>query len=168
MEQVKQLLHDIIEDCATSLFSGYGLEVQAEAAAEPTGMGMAGIIGFTHAKIRGTLIIAAPEEVLSSTRGAGEEARGRDWVAELANQLLGRIKNKLVARGVELDMTTPLAIRGQHLSMAFEDEQLIAVLLKTGNHPIRVWFDFDAAADLTLEANGAATDVASEGDMLLF
>lgn len=168
MEGLKKELHDIIEDCATGLFESYGLSVQPESSGDPSGMGMAGIIGFTHAKMRGTLIIAATEEILESTRGTGSESRGRDWVAELANQLLGRIKNKLVARGVELDMTTPLAIRGQHLSMAFEDEQLISVPMRSEDHPIRVWFDFDAADDLTLQANGAAADVASEGDMLLF
>jgi hypothetical protein len=47
--------------------------------------------------------------VEASCRASG---RPRDWIAELANQLIGRVKMKLLSYSVSVTMTTPLALSG--------------------------------------------------------
>jgi CheY-specific phosphatase CheX len=36
----------------------------------------------------------------------------RDWIGELTNQFMGRVKTKLLAHGVEVFVTTPIVLSG--------------------------------------------------------
>jgi len=63
--------------------------------------------------IRGTLMLATTRSPIEKLAAGGPI---RDWVAELTNQLAGRIKHKLLARGVDILISTPLILRGEHLA----------------------------------------------------
>jgi hypothetical protein len=81
-----------------------GWEAQAEEAK------LFGVIGFGSKGVRATCLIGAERALVdASCRTSG---RPRDWIAELANQLVGRIKMKLLGHGVSVTMTTPLALSG--------------------------------------------------------
>lgn len=78
-----------------------------------------GIIGFTGGRVWGTLLLAMGEEALKKAMPEGAEAgdsANRNWISELSNQLLGRIKNLLLRREAEVYLTMPLVLRGEHLS----------------------------------------------------
>lgn len=69
-----------------------------------------GVIGFGGSGVRATCLIGAEQSLVdASCRARG---RPRDWIAELANQLVGRMKMKLLGHGVSVTMTTPLALSG--------------------------------------------------------
>lgn len=69
-----------------------------------------GVIGFGGKGVRATCLIGAERGLVdASCRARG---RSRDWIAELANQLVGRMKMKLLGHGVSVTMTTPLALSG--------------------------------------------------------
>ena len=71
---------------------------------------MFGVIGFSGKGVRATCLIGAEQRLVeASCRARG---RPRDWISELANQLVGRVKMKLVSHGVSVTMTTPLALSG--------------------------------------------------------
>jgi len=75
-------------------------------------------IGFGGDDLRGSVTLAATREFVRATHPAtvrGEtpsEADLLDWCSELANQLLGRLKNKLLSYGVMLFLSTPSAVVG--------------------------------------------------------
>jgi hypothetical protein len=69
-----------------------------------------GVIGFGGKGMRATCLLGAEGGLVeASCRVSG---RPRDWIAELANQLIGRVKMKLVSHGLIVTMTTPLALSG--------------------------------------------------------
>src|SRR4051812_35288989 len=72
-----------------------------------------GVIGFVGARIRGTCLLAGTRAPLEGS--CPEGGRLRDWVGELANQLVGRLKTKLLARGVPTIVTTPAVLSGIRL-----------------------------------------------------
>lgn len=73
-------------------------------------------IGFTGPEVRGSLVIMAADEVLAASLSgvARDEANDElfaDWAAELANQLCGRLKNKLLRQGVQVTISVPSVLR---------------------------------------------------------
>jgi CheY-specific phosphatase CheX len=73
-------------------------------------------VGFTGADVRGSLVIMAADEVLAASLSgvARDEATDElfaDWAAELANQLCGRLKNKLLRQGVLVTISVPSVLR---------------------------------------------------------
>ena len=75
---------------ATELLQAYGVKLSptGEAWAENDELMFSGVMGFIGERVRGTCLLAAPRETILSSAPA--EARPRDWVGELANQLVGR------------------------------------------------------------------------------
>lgn len=95
-----------------------------------------GVIGFVGNSVRGTCLLGAQQQLVeASCRVVGN--RPRDWIAELSNQLLGRLKMKLLACGVSVKVTTPLALSGVQLTplprlgqepLAFQSERGTALV----------------------------------------
>jgi hypothetical protein len=73
-----------------------------------------GVMGFVGDSVRGTCLLAAPEGTIRAA--APHAAAARDWIGELANQLVGRLKAKLMARGGTIALSTPVVLRGVKLS----------------------------------------------------
>ena len=95
------------------LFGAYGVELSP--GAKEWGSGderlLTGSVGFVGRRVRGTCLLAAPTAPLKLS--CPEEGGAlRDWVGELANQFVGRLKSKLLARGVEIFVTTPIVLSG--------------------------------------------------------
>jgi hypothetical protein len=73
---------------------------------EPDSLG--GGISFSGSGKSGELVLAVPGAILTAM-GHGE-FRAQDWVRELANQLLGRVKNRLMRYDVRLSAGVPFAL----------------------------------------------------------
>src|SRR5262245_26937283 len=88
------------------LFGAYGLELRASPAtsARSEERHLSGSIGFVGRHLRGTGLLAAAERPLAASCPEQGGAL-RDWVSELTNQFVGRLKTKLLARGVEVFVT---------------------------------------------------------------
>lgn len=126
---------------------------------------LCGVIGFTGDKIRGTCILAMTEEPLrgSSPEGGAE----RDWISELANQLAGRIKNKLLAHGAEVYITIPVVLRGEHLAPLPRHELEPNSFLALGG-AVYVWVEVEATGDDALSIDPVQDTGIVEGDSLFF
>jgi hypothetical protein len=108
----------ITRESCVGLFADYGVTL---APAPPLGTDTnaaplyVGLLGFTGEGVRGTLILGASDGPLaqsSRVRCAGLE---RQWIAELTNQLLGRIKTRFLSHGVTLHMAVPVALHVKHI-----------------------------------------------------
>jgi hypothetical protein len=73
-----------------------------------------GVIGFGGKGVRATCLLGAEQTLVDAS--CRVTSRPRDWIAELANQLIGRVKMKLLTCGVSVTMTTPLALSGVHVT----------------------------------------------------
>jgi hypothetical protein len=80
---------------------------------EPQWDCLVGIVSFQSPEVVGTLTLAIPDSVGSALRvpEAGSAAMS-DWLRELTNQLIGRIKNRLLHYHVSLQVGLPETMKG--------------------------------------------------------
>ena len=115
------------------------------------------------------MLIAATHEPLESSNLVG--ARPRGWMAELSNQLFGRIKNRMLRRGLELIGAPPAVIAGDHLVAFTARSQCQPIVLRSpGGGRVCVWVDYLVN---NTELPFALPDVEesripNEGEVLLF
>src|SRR5207237_7934785 len=108
----------------------------------------AGVIGFTGTVLRGTLVLA-PTRTLLERSHMGMPCEFRDWAGELANQLMGRIKNQLRTYDVEVHVTTPVIIKGQYLASVPRGEQSLHTFAASPGN-VSVWLAADVTEGVTL------------------
>jgi hypothetical protein len=92
----------------------YGLADASAAGASLHGSSMVAAIDFSGKDLRGTVVLRAAPSVIEQTyRAAGghtsqrELSESADWICELVNQLVGRIKNKLRPYQVSFTVNVP-------------------------------------------------------------
>jgi CheY-specific phosphatase CheX len=182
LTQANETMDRIVAEAMTALFEGCGVtiqEIQAKSP-QPTGAAIAGLVGFTSDAMRGTLMIASTFDLFARSRPA--ELRGqalseyvardwlylRDWAAELANMLVGRVKNQFVSYGVTLRIATPTALSGSALAVATPSSKRTKPrVFRADRDEIWVWWDVLVDDAFVLErTDGEAA--AAEGDVLLF
>jgi hypothetical protein len=104
---------DMAGEAWIELMADYGVILSAGSAGWETRTEdpvLFGVIGFNGKGVRATCLVGAEQTLVeASCRASG---RPRDWIAELANQLIGRVKMKLLGYSVSVTMTTPLALSG--------------------------------------------------------
>lgn len=77
---------------------------------------LVGIISFTAARVTGALTLSVPDESLPLLRPASMPAAANaDCLRELTNQLMGRIKNRLMNYQVTLQLGIPSTMNGEAL-----------------------------------------------------
>jgi hypothetical protein len=162
-------IDDLVFDCCQELFAAYALDLQPrsrEAFPDAEALAVCGVMGFGGKQMRGALVMAATLEPLEKTNPGGLTSQ-RDWVCELANQLMGRIKNRLLALDVEILLATPAGLSGNNLSPGkLRAPQVFAA----DSGFVCVWIDcemsngFELPAGPPRELEGAV----AEGETLLF
>lgn len=107
-------VHDMVIASAGGLFTSVGLPTTYSGSVphrEAKWAETLSIIGL-GGKVRGTLVLSLPSDLVKRshpTGGTSAEDLG-DWLAELANLLLGRIKTQLYAHGIAIELSSPLTI----------------------------------------------------------
>jgi len=162
--ELRTQIEGVVTECCVELFSHYGVAIKPSEHSSDSNLAYCAIIGFTGNDMRGSLLLACSSEPLTL---AGENVHGiRDWLAELANQMLGRIKNRLLALGTVIYATTPIILRGEHLAPL--DDQPRPQLFRANGGVLSVWFDVDVLSDLELAATPDVSASVREGETLLF
>ena len=138
--------------------------------------GFVAVIGFSGDVIRGVLGVTAPPHVVMAmhpfaavdTSLTNEEVY--DWLAELSNQLLGRIKGELMSYGVNLWLASPVVLRGVSVRiMARPDEGVQKYTFHGHAGDVCVWIDYQYATALVLSLIPEdEREYSTAGEMLLF
>jgi hypothetical protein len=162
---------DLVFDCACDLFRAYGLELSARSRDEfptPERLALCGVVGFRGRQLCGALVLASTREPLELTNPTGGGAQ-RDWICELSNQLMGRVKNRLFRGGTEIALATPAGLSGESfypIPARLRAPQVLA----GGNGIVSAWIDYELAEGFELPVlpvpDGGV--VVPEGGMLLF
>ncbi len=173
ISQNQLTIEAITSVACTALFSDYDMEVTEEddPGAIQGDVHYCGIIGFSGDKVRGTLLLAMGAQALQKAMPDGTETgdnANRNWISELSNQLLGRIKNILLRREAEVYLTMPLVLRGEHLS-PLPRERCHGLHFASSVGPIRIWVDAEFIEDFILPTEDlAGSEVPEEGEAMLF
>ena len=166
MQQTRETFDSIVVRSIEELFAAY--QVQLVPATDVTGteeVAFAGIIGFTGRSIRGTLVLAPTRSLLESSHHASPGAL-RDWAGELANQLIGRIKNRLRGYGLEIHVTTPVILKGMSLAPLPRGD-LGPYRFASATGSLSVWFDVEVGEEVRLVACDVPAGLV-EGDAVIF
>lgn len=167
---IAETIDNILFAATTGLFKAYGLQLtEAPTPGEAVPAPLCAVIGFTGPSLTGALMIAADQQPIVATRPT-PQTTDRDWVAELANQLLGRVKNRLLTFGVEIYATTPIVLRGERITPLGSTGSLPGVVFRTpSGGRITVWVDHHVLDGQRLAKLAVADEsVAREGDVILF
>jgi hypothetical protein len=164
----QEIIKNLTSEACLSLFSDYSLplrSVQYDQLPDPELL-FCSVIGFSSDRMRGTLVLATTKEPLGRTTPVqGGELRG--WVAELSNQLLGRLKRQLADRGVLLALSTPIVLRGERLRPMPSKEEAPLVFVCEGGC-VCVWIDAVLDPELDLSQLQQSEEGMGEGEAMLF
>jgi hypothetical protein len=165
-EMISGMMGELAASACTELFGAYGVTLERSPAVwrESEERRLCGVIGFVGRRVRGTCLLAANHEPLAES--CPPEGRVRDWVGELANQLLGRLKSKLLTRGIEVALTTPIVIAGVKLE-PLPRGNLEPIVFRATSGNVLVWVEVESEAGLEIGTEHIAR-VGGEGDILLF
>jgi hypothetical protein len=139
-------IDDLVFDCCRELFSAYQLDVVPRDRSEfpaTEQLAVCGVMGFGGKAIRGALV--------------------------LANQLMGRVKNRLLALGVEIWLATPAGLSGDNLTPA-PGKLRAPQVFAAANGFVCVWIDCEYTDGFELPGVPAPNVEAAipEGETLLF
>lgn len=154
-------------NCCVELFAAYGVTLNSSVAdfIASDEVLLSGVIGFVGPELRGTCLLVAnrsPIELSSPQK----RRHTRDWVGELTNQLVGRLKRKFLGFGLEVALTTPVVLSGLHLR-PMPRRELSPRVFSSESGSIMIWVEVEAEPGFAL---GPATldATSSEGDVLVF
>lgn len=163
--ETQRLVENLAEEACLSLFDAYGVQLSRveHASAPEADHCLTGIIGFTGQGITGMCLVAASEEPLAASNPAGGTLR--DWVAELSNQLAGRLKHKLLTQGVEVYITTPIVLRATRIEPLPRRKLQPRAFTALGGR-VALWVEVETSPEFTVSE--AAEQPVAEGETLLF
>jgi hypothetical protein len=115
-----EILASALESSCVELFADYGLAIhRVETGQESPESSLLAAIDFSGAQIRGTVALRATRELIGGTNPTIDSrlpyGQLADWSCELANQLVGRIKNKLRSYGVPLSVNVPRLVDAHYV-----------------------------------------------------
>jgi len=126
----------------------------------------AAIIGFGDESFRGSAVLLGDAEVVATLADI-PPANPVDWLGELSNQLVGRLKNKLSRFGLLPHMGTPVTLSGKSLDLGAVSAQSTAWQIHWANGSLRAILALEVAETLELIADESAA-AAEEGSLSLF
>ena len=150
----------LVVQCTIDLFLAYDVELAETAVDQRPDIGS--LIRFGGHQARGQLALAVTTALLDAPAFA--HSPPETWLRELSNQLLGRIKNRLLPTGTVLKMSTPEPLTDPEL----RQQPLDVGISVRGSHGVAVvWFEIDAQPFAPTDNETCETAVA-EGTILTF
>ena len=159
---------------AIELFSAYGVAIaqvtpltDAGAHAPISDLSALGIVRFTASGLSGTAVLGASNGTLR--RSNLRNTSHRDWVAELANQFIGRFKLKLLRAGFELWSMAPIAVSARLLVTAVSQPEYPPFSFRDAQGgSVAVWIEIDVNGPLKITKPAGDGELPREGDIILF
>ena len=148
------------------LFGAYGLDLELGTTSrmQTDERLLSGSIGFVGRRLRGSCLLAAGEKPLAQSCPEQNGAL-RDWVGELTNQFVGRLKTKLLSRGIEVFVTTPIVLAGVHIE-PLPRSRMEPFVFKSSAGEIMAWVEVETEEAFVLGSEHPAQSGA-EGDILV-
>lgn len=164
---------DMLTESAIAFFKDAGMSLQLVdqhiEEARRVELALAATIGFVSEYARGTLTLVPDPRLITRSHPIAKEdvlsaEQCTDWLGEMANQILGRCKNRLVAYGITLLCDTPLSVSGS-VRLGTRTRRATAINMRCGEDPMRMWWDVDVDPALVL---GSGESAHQEGELCLF
>src|SRR5688572_11128468 len=101
----KDVFDQLVASSITELFAARGIQVRSTTQSGAS-IEYAATLGFSSDRMRGMIGLGMSPDtmraMMAREHNAGPPGNAEDWLAESVNQLLGRLKNKLMGYGLVL------------------------------------------------------------------
>lgn len=172
MADNRGILKTLIQSATVELFQSYGIAVAPVALVQPLPTRLDQHVGgygaFSGKSFNGTLGLLVPKEVFTLTKFEGLRVLNiLDWTKELTNQLLGRIKNRLIQYQMPIRADIPSAIDGRSLELRVAaSNPFVIVHFRSIRGDVIV--TMTGTIDYTKLQFSGTVAAAEEGDIILF
>jgi hypothetical protein len=161
----------MIQRSAVELFASLGVAIAPTPATVGAGRFQAddlvGIVQLSLNGLRGSLSICVSPATAARAKGHVTSGSMRDWLRELANQLAGRIKNRLARYQASVEVSLPSVLVRSALDRAQDQNgPNIVYVFRTVKDDVQVVLSGDIG-NTDLRFSGTA-NIAEEGDIILF
>ena len=185
-----EFLENIVLGSSSELFAAYGAVLERKSPTAMTDPSDAaevcsgGLIAFAGSLITGSLLVVSSFQFLASCRPASLRSKTlsmssatdwilvRDWSMELANQLLGRVRNRLYQYGISVDAKCPTAVSGHPLAVSVRARKVPPFQFATsGKQTVRIWLDATTSASFekaVLRKPDPPPTIPKVGEVLVF
>src|SRR5581483_934771 len=166
MKTIRQVLYDTIPAAAQSILKDSGIDI-----APMNGKAhydMVAVIGFSGDGFGGSLGFAAEHSFVNKAFGESDTSLSDSWLGEVANLLLGRLKNSLLSYGVEYRLAIPMVLHGLQLRVRADEGRLTQFQFKSNAGQACVWVDANWKMDKELSMVDADKHSKAEGEIMLF
>ncbi len=162
------ILHELVEEAVMKVFDAYDAPLTASIEAHP-GHEVVSVIGYAADEVRGGLALGISKALAERTMPTADTPL-YDWVGELANQILGRVRNKMLAYKVDLQIATPVVLHGLGVQVAPPGEGLAkdVVCYRSGDDILQVLLEARFEEGFEMPEQAEEDGVVDEGEMLLF
>jgi hypothetical protein len=164
--QFREAVEGLAAESCVELLAAYGIALTPLPPVwdqHPDDAILFGIMGFVGDRMRATCLLGVNQRLLDAT--CPEGARLRDWLGELSNQLLGRLKMKLTARGLNIALTTPLALSGVRLT-PLPRAGVGPMVFASDRGAVLVWLEIESEPDAALSPETCLEH--GPGDLVFF
>lgn len=178
MPKPEEIFHASVRESCDALFASIQLNVLAALGrargSELNARQLASMVGFLGSDLKGSITVRAPISFFSGTFPTSKKEalslrEVSDWAGEISNQLLGRMKNKLLPYGASFSVSTPATVYGNFLKEAEPRERSLRLVFPWHDDEICVSFDVEFEPGFRLLDEPQNERIPCEsGDALLF
>ncbi len=168
----RRAIEVIVQTAGVDLFRDYGIAVApvpriATAPCQPTPDSFGSAVPFHGPSVHGTLAFWVAQATLRRTVPAeASHLNERDWVRELCNQLMGRIKRRCMRYQILLQSGVPALVDPKNFEPMTKSQPAALFLFRALTGPVIVWLGGDLERAPFNFAGGV--DVVPEGDLVIF
>jgi hypothetical protein len=171
--EASTLVDGLVMDVTRALFETYGVKLDLDGS--PISRTLPSVqvissIGFSSPMLNGCLLLAIPNVVMQQTLPT-PGANLADWSGELANQLLGRLKNKLLNYDVIINLALPVVVSGEEFRLPVRAQRLarhFSFVSEWGRLFVCTEMELGPSVELVRHGFGSASFSMDEGDLLFF
>jgi len=116
LEENNEVLGRIVAESVEKVFEAYDTELD-KTPYERVGHEVVAVIGYAADEVRGGLALGITKNLAERTMPTPDTPL-YDWAGELANQILGRVRNRMLAYKVDIQIATPVVLHGLGVQVA--------------------------------------------------
>ena len=161
-----QLLTAAFQTSLSDVIEHYAGERPEVVPSSGSAYGIGSVVGFAEERVNGCCVLTANVNTLRRL-APGEATDTWDWLGELNNQVVGRLKNKMVPAGLLFQLTPPVMAEGREVRFRVPHTSCTLWSAVWSGGLVGAMLALTIPAGLVLEADDS-TIVAEEGSLNLF
>lgn len=172
MVDPRTILDPLVRTCAEDLFLYH--DVRIHPGGDVPVLDRVAVIGFMGDGVRGSLGLGISLELMQSAAAAARTASDAkldldDWLGEMANQLLGRLKNRLLTFGPAVGLALPMVLRGLQIEFVPDTADVWTYPFHADAGSLCIWLDVRLSPEVELtETADPELSAPAEGDLVVF